>query len=71
MKIKEARALETEYNEIVERGRELWEAIVPMSKRCNEILDTLREEKVAFDEIALLFGGELEIDVAGNDDDKA
>lgn len=71
MKIKEARALEREYNETVERGRKLWEEITPMADRCNEILKSLRDAKVSFDEIALIFGSELQIDVAGQDDDEA
>lgn len=71
MKIKEARALEREYNETVERGRKLWEEITPMADRCNQILKTLRDAKVEFDEIALIFGSELQIDVAGQDDDEA
>lgn len=71
MKIKEARELEREYNETVERGRKLWEEIMPMADRCNEILKTLRDAKVGFDEIALIFGSELQIDVAGKDEDEA
>lgn len=71
MKIKDARALEAEYNETVAIGRELWERIEPLAARCNEILKTLRDNKVAFDEIALIFGSELQIDVAGQPDDEA
>lgn len=71
MKIKEARALEREYNETVERGRKLWEEITPMAGRCNEILKTLRDAKVEFSEIALIFGLELQIYVAGQEDDEA
>lgn len=69
MKNKEAKALEKEYNETVEKGRELWDQIVPLANRCNEILKILRDEKVGFDEIALIFGGELDIETAGNDED--
>jgi len=71
MKVKEARELEREYNEIVERGRKLWEEIEPMAARCNAITEKLRLHKVNFDEIALLFGGELQIDVVGKDEDEA
>lgn len=71
MKIKEARALEREYNETVEHGRKLWKEITPMADRCNEILKSLRDAKVSFDEISLIFGSELQIDVAGQDDDEA
>jgi hypothetical protein len=42
-----------------------------MADRCNEILKTLRDAKVGFDEIALIFGSELQIDVAGKDEDEA
>ena len=69
MKNKEAKALEKEYNETVEKGRELWDQIVPLANRCNEILKILRDEKVEFDEIALIFGGKLDIETAGNDED--
>jgi len=71
MKNKEARALEKEYNETIERGRELWEQIVPMSDRCNAIIKELRDAKVPFDEIALLFGSELQLDLFGGDEEKA
>ncbi len=71
MKIKEARELEREYNEAVQRGRKLYEEIEPIAARCNAILQKLRLHKVNFDEITLLFGGELQIDVVGKDEDKA
>jgi hypothetical protein len=64
----EARALEKEYNEKLENGRALWDEIKPLCDRCNEILETLRDAKVPFDEIALIFGSELQIDTAGHDD---
>ena len=68
MKAGEARKLEQEYNDIVVKGRELWKQIEPLGKRCNEILQKLRKAGVEFDEIALMFGGELEIEVYGEDD---
>jgi DNA anti-recombination protein RmuC len=68
MKNGQARALEKEYNEIVEKGRKLWEEIQPMADRCNAILEELRDAKVPFDEIALIFGNELEVETAGPDD---
>jgi hypothetical protein len=71
VKIKEARELEREYNEAVQRGRKLYEEIEPIAARCNAILQKLRLHKVNFDEITLLFGGELQIDVVGKDEDKA
>lgn len=69
MKNKEIKALEKEFNDTVEQGRKLWDQLQPLAKRCNKILDTLRSNKVEFDEIALLFGGELQIETAGNDED--
>ena len=39
-----------------------------MADRCNAILKELRDAKVPFDEIALIFGGELEVETAGPDD---
>lgn len=69
MKNKEIKALEKEYNETVEKGRELWDQLIPMANRCNEILKILRDNKIEFDEIALIFGGELEIETAGKDED--
>ena len=68
MKAGEARKLEKEYNDIVVKGRELWEQIEPLGKRCNKILQQLRKAEVEFDEIALIFGGELQIEVYGEDD---
>jgi hypothetical protein len=69
MKNHEIKALEKEYNETVEKGRELWEQIAPLADRCNEILKILRDNKVEFDEIALIFGGELDVEIAGKDED--
>jgi hypothetical protein len=68
MKNVEARALEREYNEKLEKGRAMWDEIKPLCDRCNEILQELRDAKVPFDEIALIFGSELQIDTAGPDD---
>jgi hypothetical protein len=69
MKNFEIKALEKEHNETVEKGRQLWEQITPMANRCNEILKILRDNKVEFDEIALIFGGELDVETAGKDED--
>ena len=70
MKVKEAKALEKEFNEIADKGRDLYEQIETMGKRCQEILKQLKEKNVSFDEIALLFGSELQIEVYGNDEDQ-
>ena len=59
----EAREFEREYNELVKSGKVLYEQLERMTKRCNEILEQVREANVEFDEIALLFGCELQIEV--------
>ena len=69
MKNKEIKALEKEYNDTVDQGRALWDQLQPLADRCNEILKILRDNNVEFDEIALLFGGELQVETAGNDED--
>lgn len=66
----EARALEREYNQIVEKGRVLWAEAVAMAKRCNEIQEIFKANDVPYDEVALLFGAEMEIEVVGPDDKK-
>jgi hypothetical protein len=71
MNIKQARELEREYNEAVRRGKKLYEEIEPIAARCNAIIQRLRIHKVDFDEITLLFGGELQINVVGKDEDVA
>lgn len=68
MKVGEARALEREFNETVAKGRVLWEQASALAARCNEIRDQLDQAGVDYDPIALLFGGDLQIDVAGPDD---
>lgn len=59
----EAREFEREYNELVKSGRVLYEQLETMTTRCNAILEQVREANVEFDEIALLFGCELQIEV--------
>ena len=59
----EAREFEREYNELVKSGKVLYEQLERLTKRCNEILEQVREANVEFDEIALLFGCELQIEV--------
>ena len=71
MKIKDAKALEAEFNEIAAKGRDLWTQIEPMGERCKQILMQLKEANVSFDEIALLFGSELQIEVVGDDEEQA
>lgn len=64
----EARALEREFNEIVAKGRVLWEEASALAKRCSHIRDRLDAEGVEYDQIALLFGAELQLDLASPDD---
>jgi len=59
----QAREIEREYNELTKSGRVLYEQLETMTKRCNAILEQVREANVQFDEIALLFGCELQIEV--------
>jgi hypothetical protein len=59
----EAREFEREYNELVKSGTVLYKQLETMTKRCNAILEQVREANVQFDEIALLFGCELKIEV--------
>lgn len=68
MKVGEAKALAAEYNSLVASGRVLWEQATELANRCNAIRNALNEAGVEYDEIALLFGGELDIDVVGDDD---
>jgi hypothetical protein len=59
----EAREFEREYNDLVKSGKVLYDQLETMGARCNEILEQIRNAYVQFDEIALLFGCELQIDV--------
>ena len=58
----QARALEKEYNELANHGRNMYAELLVMGTRCNEILYQLKDANVSFDEIALLFGCELQIE---------
>lgn len=63
----EARALEREFNETVAKGRVLWEEATKLADRCNAIRAELDAAGVEYDQIALLFGAELDLDLAGPD----
>lgn len=58
----QAREYEREYNKLTKSGRDLYKQLETMTERCNAILDQVRDANVGFDEIALLFGCELQID---------
>lgn len=64
----EARALEREFNATVAEGRELWAKATNLAERCNWIRERLDAAGVEYDQIALLFGAELQLDLAGPDD---
>lgn len=64
----EARALEREFNETVTKGRVLWEEATRLANRCDAIRKELDAAGVEYDQIALLFGAELQLDLAGPDD---
>ena len=64
----EARALEREFNETVAKGRVLWEEATRLADRCNAIRDELDAAGVDYDKIALIFGADLDLDLAGPDD---
>lgn len=64
----EARALEREFNETVAKGCVLWKEATKLADRCNAIREQLDAAGVEYDQIALLFGGELELDLVGPDD---
>lgn len=64
----EARALEREFNETVAKGRVLWEEATMLANRCDAIRKELDAAGVEYDPIALLFGAELQLDLAGSDD---
>lgn len=64
----QAREYEREYSELTRSGRDLYKQLETMTERCNEILDQVREANVRFDEIALLFGCELQIDAEVQND---
>lgn len=68
MKNREARELAQDFNDLVSRGRVLWEQASDLADRCNAIRAKLDEAGVAYDQIALLFGGELDIEVVGDDE---
>lgn len=68
MKVGEAKALAAEYNSLVASGRVLWDQAKELAKRCHAIRNALDAAGVEYDQIALLFGGELDIDVVGDDD---
>jgi len=60
----ELQKLAQEYNEMQEEGRAMWEDIEGYAVRMKEIREIIDEEKPGcYDEIVLLFGGKLDLDL--------
>lgn len=56
--------LAQEYNEMQEEGHAMWEDIEKYAVRMKEIRKIIDEEKPnCYDEIVLLFGGKLDLDL--------
>ena len=53
-----------EYNEIADKGREMWDELKTMAARMKLLRDSIDDAAPnSYDEIALLFGGTLDIDI--------
>jgi len=60
----ELRVLATEYNSLLKEGAFMWEKLASMAERMKKIRQTIDEERPnCYDEIALLFGGQLELEL--------
>lgn len=60
----ELKMLEQEYNDMAEEGRAMWDDLENYAVRMKEILKIIDEEKRGcYDEIVLLFGGKLDLDL--------
>ena len=60
----ELKVLEQEYNDMQEEGAAMWEDLEGYSVRMKEIRKIIDEEKPGcYDEIVLLFGGKLDLDL--------
>ena len=59
-----SRVLVQEYNDHADEGRAMWEDLENYAVRMKEIRRIIDEEKPgSYDEIVLLFGGKLELDL--------
>lgn len=67
----EAKALAAEYNALLAKGQGMWTELKKMAERCNDIKLIMTSNNVPFDEIALLFGSDMELDLVGDDDARA
>lgn len=60
----ELKVLEQEYNDMQEEGAAMWEDLEGYAVRMKEIRKIIDEEKPGcYDEIVLLFGGKLDLDL--------
>jgi hypothetical protein len=60
----ELKVLEQEYNDMAEEGRAMWEDLEGYVVRMKEIRKIIDAEKPGcYDEIVLLFGGKLDLDL--------
>ncbi len=60
----ELQKLAQEYNDMQEEGAAMWEDLEGYAVRMREIIKIIDEEKPgSYDEIVLLFGGKLELDL--------
>ena len=60
----ELKVLVQEYNDMADEGRAMWEDLENYAVRMKEIRKIIDEEKPdSYDEIVLLFGGKLELDL--------
>jgi predicted nucleic acid-binding Zn-ribbon protein len=60
----ELRALAAEYNSLQKDGAAMWEKLEPMAERMKKIRQTIDAERPnCYDEIVLLFGGALELEL--------
>ena len=60
----ELQKLAQEYNEMQEEGHAMWEDIENYAVRMKEIRKIIEQEKPGcYDEIVLLFGGKLDLDL--------
>lgn len=60
----ELRALAAEYNGLQKEGAVMWEKLESMAERMKKIRQTIDAERPnCYDQIVLLFGGELELEL--------
>jgi len=64
MKYDDLQALAKEYNDMAETGSRMWTDLETMTARMKDIRNMIDGERPgSYDEISLLFGGELVLDI--------